>query len=137
MASKHDLVLDAVKALIEATLPNARVVRNRRDGATAWPGGEVLIEDGDPGEPEVDLSPLTFNYQRRVHLKFWPPTGGDVSDLMEPVGAACEADRTLGGLAQWLQPEAPDRDPVDILGAAAVNAAEADLIVAYSTNKPL
>ena len=137
MASKHDLVLDAIKALIAATLPNARVVRNRRDGASAWAGGEVLIEDGDPGEPQVDLSPLTFNYERRVHLKFWPPSGGDVAQLMEPVGEAFEANRTLGGLVDWVQPEAPDRDPVDIFGAAAVNAAEADLIVAYSTNKPL
>lgn len=62
MASKRETVLAAVKSLVAAALPGAEVKRNLAKAERIPPGGLVVIRDGDPGEPEVSLSPLTYLY---------------------------------------------------------------------------
>ena len=69
MASKRETVLAAVKALVAAALPGAEVKRNLAKAERIPPGGLVVIRDGDPGEPEVCLSPLTYLYSHRVPLE--------------------------------------------------------------------
>ena len=73
--------------------------------------GLIILRDGQPGEPEVTLSPLRYHYQHRAELEIVVQAGtGRASafdDLIAAIGAALEADRTLGGLCDWLEPEAP------------------------------
>ena len=59
MASKRETVLAAAKTLVAAALPGVEVRRNLAKTERIPPGGLVVIRDGDPGEPEVSLSPLT------------------------------------------------------------------------------
>ena len=42
--------------------------------------------------------------------------------LIANIGAALEADRTLGGLCDWVEPEAPDSVDLPIEAAAALKA---------------
>jgi hypothetical protein len=145
MASKREQVLQAVEALIKAALPNAKVRRNpstpiRIEGL---PGGAVDMYDGDPGEPEVDLSPLTYTYSHRIALSF----GGYVSasrtaaevidDMQSAVGAAVDADRSLNGLCEFVRTEAPDGEALEIAGAQAGGESQAAIIADYSTRSPL
>ena len=69
MASKRETVLAAVKSLVAAALPGAEVKRNLAKAERIPPGGLVVIRDGDPGEPEVSLSPLTYLYSHRIPLE--------------------------------------------------------------------
>ena len=69
MASRREEVLDAIKALVAGALPNADVKRNLDKPERVAPGGLVIIRDGDPGEPEVLLSPLTYVYEHRVPIE--------------------------------------------------------------------
>lgn len=143
MASKREQVLDAVKALVVAALPNADVERNRAKPKSVAPGGTVIIRDGDPGDPEVDLSPLTYNYTHRIPLEIaayetQSQSREKVLDaLMSAIGAAVAADRTLGGLCDFLDAEAPTTDDLEAAGAVAGRWADAVIVASYSTTSQL
>ncbi len=73
--------------------------------------GLIILRDGQPGEAEVTLSPLRYHYQHRAELEVVVQAGiGGASafdSLIAAIGVALEADRTLGGLCDWVEPEAP------------------------------
>ena len=70
--------------------------------------GLIILREGQPGEPEVTLSPLRYHYQHRSELEVVVQAGtGRASafdDLIAAIGAALEADRTLGGVCDWVEP---------------------------------
>lgn len=143
MTSKREQVGAAIEALVRAALPTAAVTRNQTKADEIPAAGAVDISDGDPGEPEVDLSPLTYNYSHPFGLLFGALptaslTAGQALDAMQvAVGDAVEADRTLGGLVDWLETVAPDRGDLDMAGAESGAASEAAIIAHYSTTSPL
>ena len=69
MTSKREEVLDAIKTLVASALPNADVKRNLAKPERIPPGGLAIIRDGDPGEPEVILSPLIYVYTHRIPIE--------------------------------------------------------------------
>ncbi len=89
--------------------------------------GLLILRDGQPGEPEVTLSPLRYYYQHRAELEVVVQAGSGrasaFDDLIAAIGAALEADRTLGGLCDWVEPEAPASVDLPVEGAAALKAA--------------
>lgn len=48
-----------------------------------------------------------------------------------------EADRTLGGLCDWIEPEVPDSVDLPVEGAAALKAAVITVVLHYTTTGPL
>lgn len=137
MPSKREQVLQAVEALVQAALPTADVGRNRTSPVRLTAGGAVTIRDGDPGDPEVDLSPLRYNYSHGIPLAFAAETPAALDAMMQAVGAAVLADRTLGGLCEYLEAVAPDGESLDAGGAEAAAQAEAGLMAHYATASPL
>jgi hypothetical protein len=103
--------------------------------------GLIIVRDGQPGEPEVTLSPLRYHYQHKAELEVVVQSGtGRASafdDLIAAIGATLEADRTLGGLCDWIEPEAPASVDLPIEGAAALKAAAITVVLHYSTTGPL
>ena len=103
--------------------------------------GLIILRDGQPGEPEVTLSPLRYHYQHRAELEVVVQAGtGRASafdDLITAIGAAIEADPTLGGLCDWVEPEAPASVDLPIDGAAALKAAIITVVLHYTTTGPL
>ena len=103
--------------------------------------GLIILRDGQPGEPEVTLSPLRYHYQHRAELEVVVQAGiGRASafeDLITAIGAALEADRTLGGLCDWVEPEAPASVDLPVEGAAALKAAVITVVLHYTTTGPL
>ncbi|MFN3311881.1 MAG: acyl-CoA transferase [Hyphomonas sp.] len=103
--------------------------------------GLIILRDGQPGEPDVTLSPLRYHFQHRAELEVvvqalnGRATAFDT--LMAAVGNALEADRTLGGLCDWIEPEAPASVDLPIEGAAALKAAIITVVLHYTTTGPL
>ena len=64
------------------------------------------------------------------------PTFARIS-LIASIGTALEADRTLGGLCDWIEPEAPTSVDLPVEGAAALKAAVITVILHYTTTGPL
>ena len=102
--------------------------------------GLLILRDGDPGDPEVTLSPLRNHYQHRAEIEA-VVQGADrdaaFDRLCAGVGAAIAADRTLGGLCDWVEAEAPRPVDLPVDGAAGLKAAVIPIVLHYSTADPL
>jgi hypothetical protein len=103
--------------------------------------GLIILRDGQPGEPEVTLSPLRYHYQHRAELEVvvQAPNGraSTFDTLIVAIGAAIEADRTLGGLCDWVEPEPPASVDLPIDGAAALKSAVITVVLHYTATGPL
>lgn len=143
MASRREEVLKAVRALIATALPAAKVERNAAKPERIPSGGLVIVRDGDPGDPEVTLSPLTYIYTHRIPVEIAvvaaPPSSREqvLDATLVVIGAAVEADRTLGGLCDFLEPEAPSTDDLEATGTVAGRWADAVIVATYATSNPL
>ena len=89
--------------------------------------GLIILRDGKPGEPEVTVSPLTYFYEHRAELEVLVQVGTGRDTLFDAltasIGATLAADRTLGGLCDWVEADAPEPVDLPIEGAAALKAA--------------
>ena len=102
--------------------------------------GLLILRDGDPGEPEVTLSPLMYHYQHRAEIEAvvqGPDRDALFDTLCASIGSALAADRTLGGLCDWVEAEAPSPVDLPVEGAASLKAAVIPVVLHYSTTEPL
>ena len=106
-------------------LSRSRGRRNAAKPERIPAGGLVIIRDGDPGDPEVHLSPLTYIYTHRIPVEVAVLAAAPLSRerswtrLSSAIGEAVEANRTLGGLCDFLEPEAPSTDDLEATGTVA------------------
>ena len=102
--------------------------------------GLLILRDGEPGDPEVTLSPLRYHYQHRAEIEVIVQGASrdtTFDTLCASIGAALAADRTLGGLCDWVEAEAPQPVDLPVEGAAALKAAVIPVVLHYSTADPL
>jgi hypothetical protein len=143
MTSKSETVLCALFAALGAARPeNTRVLRNETLPERIPAGGLIILRDGTPGEPEVLLSPLGYYYEHRAEIDIIvdrPPVSrdADFDALKTAVGAAIAADRTLGGLCDYVLGEAPAPLLVPIDGADSLKAATLAVVLIYGSSDPL
>jgi len=102
--------------------------------------GLLILRDGEPGEPEVTLSPLAYHYQHRAEIE--EAVQGANRDaafamLTASIGAALAEERTLGGLCDWIGAEAPQPVDLPVEGASSLKAAVIPVVLHYSTADPL
>jgi hypothetical protein len=144
--SKKLNVLKALKLLTAVAVPKAEVVG--LDGEEAAPArvpanGRIIIRTGDPGEPEIDLSPLAYNWSHRIPIEFvaveTPTLTSEeaLDDMLVRFGAAIAADRHLGGLCEWLGIAAPGSEDIYTDGAEPPRGAELVLTANYVTDSEL
>jgi hypothetical protein len=138
MPTFRETILAALLARLSA-LP-ASVLRGEVLPERVPAEGLLILRDGEPGDPEVTLSPLAYHYQHRAEIEAVVQGGdrdGAFDSLIASVGAAVAADRTLGGLCDWVEAEAPR--PVDLAaeGAASLKAAVIPVILHYTTADPV
>jgi hypothetical protein len=105
------------------------------------PAGLMILRDGNPGEPGVTLSPLMYHYQHRAELEMIVQSASArdarFDALAAQVGAVLSADRTLLGLCDWVEPDAPEPVDLAIEGASSLKAAIITITLHYSTAHPL
>ena len=139
MPTVRETILAALHARLQTLA--APVLRGEVLPERIPPSGLIILRDGKPGEPEVTLSPLTYFYQHRAELEvvIQAGTGRDAlfDALAADIGAAIATDRTLGGLCDWAEAEAPEPVDLPIEGAAALKAAVITVVLHYATPDPL
>jgi hypothetical protein len=135
----RETILTALADLL-CTVPHVSVLRGEVLPERIPPAGLLILRDGDPGDPAVTLSPLTYHYQHRSDLEVIVQ-GSDrdtgFAALCGQIGAVITADRTLGGRCDWIEAEAPQPVDLAIEGAASLKAAIIPIILHYSTSDPL
>ena len=136
----RETILSALADLLR-TVPFVPVLRGGVLPERVPAAGIMILRDGNPGEPGVTLSPLTWHYQHRAELEVvvQATAGRDAAfdHLIAQIGAALSADRTLGGLCDWVEAEAPEPVDLPIEGAASLKAAIIPVVLHYSTADPL
>ncbi|WP_245823352.1 acyl-CoA transferase [Antarctobacter heliothermus] len=105
------------------------------------PVGLIILRDGQSGEPEVTLSPLRYHYQHRAELEVVVQAAKEratsFDTLIVSIGTALETDRTLGGLCDWIEAEAPASVDLPVEGAVTLKAAVITVVLHYTTTGPL
>jgi hypothetical protein len=142
-ASKAEQVLDALKALLE-TVPGATIERNSVLPEKVPDGGQIILRDGDPGEPEQALGGFgSTYYQHAVEVEVYLEEANSAARdaafdaLLLQIGIALEADPTLGGVALGLTYGRPEPAIEAIAGAPAIKTATLTVTVDYETDAPL
>ena len=138
MPTSRETILAALHARLQtlaATALRGDVLPERIPSA-----GLLILRDGEPGEPEVTLSPLTYHYEHRDEIEaVVQGTGRDTAfdTLCGSIGALLAADRTLGELCDWAEAEAPRPVDLPVEGAASLKAAVITVVLHYSLADPL
>ena len=142
-ASKAEQVLDALKVLLE-TVPQAVVERNSVLPEKVPSSGLIILRDGDPGEPEQALGGFgSTYYQHAVEIEVYLEEGeaavrdAAFDDLLQRIGAALEADPTLGGLAFGLTYGRPEPATEAVAGAPALKTGTIAVTLDYEADTPL
>ena len=138
MPTLREIVLTALHARLLA-LP-ATALRGDVLPERVPPDGLLILRDGEPGEPEVTLSPVAYHYQHRAEVEA-VVQGADrdaaVDALCASIGTVIAADRTLGALCDWIEAEAPRPVDLPVEGAASLKVAVIPVILHYTTADPL
>jgi hypothetical protein len=136
----RETILTALADLLR-TIPHVPVLRGEVLPERIPPAGLMILRDGSPGEPGVTLSPLMYHYQHRAELEMIVQSASARDALFDAlaaqVGAVLSADRTLQGLCEWVEPDAPEPVDLAIDGAASLKAAIITITLHYSTAHPL
>ena len=134
MPTTRETVLAALQARLQPVA--ALVLRDDVLPERIPAAGLIILRDGQPGEPEVTLSPLRYHYQHRAEIEA-VVQGADrdatFDALCASIGTALAADRTLGGLCDWVEAEAPQAVDLPVDGAASLKAAVIPVVLHYST----
>ncbi|CAA7620594.1 acyl-CoA transferase [Magnetospirillum sp. SS-4] len=141
MPSVREQILVALLARLE-TVPGATAKREAPLPETVTAGGLIILRDGDPGDPEVMLSPVSYLWEHQAEIEVILQRGQDddsaaLDSLLMAVGAALSTDRSLDGLAEWLDWGAPKTSGLAIDGAASLRGATVNITIHYSSPDPL
>lgn len=140
MPTTRETILNALADLLR-TIPHVPVLRGEVLPERIPPTGLIILRDGSPGEPGVTLSPLTYHFQHRAELEVIVQSAKDrdtlFDALMAQIGAIIGADGTLGGLCDWVDPEAPEPVDLPVEGGSSLKAAVVPLVLHYATADPL
>ena len=103
----------------------------------------AVLHDGEMGEPEVSLSPLTYHWQHRVAIELFvaDPDASErdkrMDGLLVELAALIEADRTLGGVIEYAEIGPPKFDELAPDGVSGIKACLLPVVLHYSSSGPL
>lgn len=142
--STSEAVLQALLAALRAELPACvGLDRNAVLPQRIPPEGWVCLRDGDPGNPDFLFSPPVYVYQHVAEVdvvvdRATSEARDRIFDgIKQAVGRAIAADRTLGGLCDYVIGEAPVPADVPIEGGDALKAATIGIVLHYGSADPL
>ncbi len=103
----------------------------------------VILRDGTSENPEILLSPTAYIYEHNVTLEILVQhpdaqrRDASLDNLLVTIGGLINANRTLGGLAEWMEPSPPEFTEEVIEGAATIRMAVVPVMVRFMTSDPL
>lgn len=136
-------VLKALFSAVETHAPTGvKVLRNSSIPERIPAEGCIIIRDGTPGEPEVLMSPPLYYYEHEAEVEIIVDRPASAREavfdaLKRAVGSALDADRTLGGLCDYVVGEAPAPLTLPIDGADGFKAATIPVVLMYGSPDPL
>jgi len=103
----------------------------------------AILRDGEMGEPEVSLSPLTYHWQHQVAIELFvadpdaAARDARMDGLLVELAALIEADRTLAGVVEYAEIGQPRFDELAPEGTSGIKACLLPVVLHYSSAGPL
>ena len=103
----------------------------------------AILRDGEMGEPEVSLSPLTYHWQHQVAIELFvadpdaAARDARMDGLLVELAALIEADRTLAGVVEYAEIGQPKFDELAPEGTSGIKACLLPVILHYSSSGSL
>ena len=119
--TKREAIMLALFARLQ-TITGPKVLRNEVLPEKVPPEGLLILRDGDPGDPEIMLSPLSYYWERRAEIEVIvtaaDQAGRDqkLDDLILQIGQAVAVDRTLDGTCDYAAAFAPQTGDIVVDG---------------------
>jgi hypothetical protein len=103
----------------------------------------AILRDGEMGESEVSLSPLTYHWQHQVAIElFVAEPDANARDtrmdgLLMELAALIEADRSLGGVIEYAEIGPPKFNELAPEGTSGIKACLVPVVLHYSSSGSL
>ena len=103
----------------------------------------AILRDGEMGEPEVSLSPLTYHWQHQVAIELFvadpdaAARDARMDSLLTDLAILIEADRTLAGVVEYAEIGPPKFDELAPEGTSGIKACLLPVILHYSSSGSL
>jgi hypothetical protein len=103
----------------------------------------AILRDGEMGEPEVSLSPLTYHWQHQVAIELFvadpdaSTRDSRMDGLLTELASLIEADRTLAGVVEYAEIGQPKFDELAPEGTSGIKACLLHVVLHYSSAGPL
>lgn len=143
MTSKREQALAGLFLWLKDNVTGPSVLRNDPLPTKVPSEGLFILRDGEPGEPEVTLSPPRYHYQHRTEIEALVQHAEQaqrdqaLDDLLSLLAQALDGQTSLGGLVDYLHIETPEFLSETVEGAPTIKAAVVPIILEYTTTNPL
>ena len=141
--SQRESAIGALFAVLGQLSLGTTVKRNATLPERVSDHAMAILRDGEMGEPEVSLSPLTYHWQHQVAIElFVADADGAARDarmdgLLSELATLIEADRTLVGVIEYAEIGIPKFDELAPDGTSGIKACLLPVVLHYSSSGPL
>jgi len=140
---KREDVLNALLAALQAGIIGPEIARNLDLPEDVPSAGQLILRDGDLRLRDTVLSPLTYLHQNRAELELI--VIGDtaairdaaIDGLLASVSVVILVNRTLGGLAEFMDADDLVTAGLPTEGAAGIKAVLLPILIDFSSDSPL
>jgi hypothetical protein len=141
--SQRENAIAALFAVLGELSLGATVKRNAALPERVSDQAMAILRDGEMGEPEVSLSPLTYHWQHQVAIELFvadpdaSARDARMDGLLVELATLIEADRTLGGVIEYAEIGPPKFDELAPEGTGGIKACLLTVVLHYSSAGPL
>ena len=141
--SQRENAIGALFAVLGQLSLGATVKRNVALPERIIEHAMAILRDGEMGEPEVSLSPLTYHWQHQVTIELFvadpdaSTRDARMDGLLTELAALIEADRTLAGVVEYAEIGQPKFDELAPDGSSGIKACLLPVVLHYSSPGPL
>jgi hypothetical protein len=141
--SQRESAIGALFAVLGQLSLGTTVKRNAALPERVSDHAMAILRDGEMGEPEVSLSPLTYHWQHQVAIELFvadpdaSARDARMDGLLLELAALIEADRTLGGVIEYAEIGPPKFDELTPDGTSGIKACLLPIVLHYSSPGPL
>lgn len=141
--SQRENAIGALFAVLGQLSLGAKVKRNAALPERVTDQAMAILRDGEMGEPEVTLSPLTYHWQHQVAIELFvadpdaSARDARMDGLLVELATLIEVDRTLSGVIEYAEIGPPKFDELAPDGTSGIKACLLPVVLHYSSAGPL
>jgi hypothetical protein len=141
--SQRESAIGALFAVLGQLSLGTTVKRNATLPERVSDHAMAILRDGEMGEPEVSLSPLTYHWQHELAIELFvadpdaSARDARMDSLLVELAILIELDRTLGGVIEYAEIGPPKFDELAPDGTSGIKACLLPVVLHYSSPGPL